>query len=81
MPRIASEKPAFSSVAPKCATPEQTSLWLEAADSSYLRSPACGFCTDCHREFKLKMLAQKRCENPGVEFRHNRKEGTYGVLA
>lgn len=81
MPGIASEKPSFSKYPPLCCdSVEQADLWVFAADHRDLKSPDCGFCTDCHREFKLKMLAEKRCENPGVEFRRNRKEGTYGVL-
>lgn len=64
---------------PMCFTPEQAAEWAVLAKQSR-ESTSCGFCMDCTPEFQSAMKDAGLCDNPGVEFRHNRKEGVYGVL-
>lgn len=56
----------FGSV-PGCATEQQYNLWKEAARQS-MPPPKVGFCSDCTPEYQKEMIAQRRCENPDIQF-------------
>lgn len=54
---------------PKCFdSQEQYDDWRRLAKLS-LVGMASGACVDCTPEFQQRMIRQKRCENPHVEFR------------
>jgi hypothetical protein len=46
---------------------EQYASWRELARMTHVGT-ASGACVDCTPEFQQRMIKQKRCENPHVEF-------------
>jgi hypothetical protein len=50
---------------PRCTNKKEYKVWKRAASKAYA---AYGFCTDCTPEYKEKMLAEGRCEHPGIVF-------------
>jgi hypothetical protein len=71
--------PKFETVVPKCADEYIVVEWLLAADSTHLKPPGTGFCTDCTKEYQARMIKEGRCENPNVVFMVQR-QSVYGVL-
>lgn len=60
---------------PECFdTKEQYDTWRLMSRMSK-SSPPAWVCTDCTPDYQIKMIAERRCENPHVSFRINPKEG------
>ena len=55
----------FSGPVPLCTAAATYKEWKALARGAMVA----GFCTDCTGEYKRKMMAQGRCENPTVKFK------------
>lgn len=60
--------PEDASARPRCVTPEQYALWLEAASASASRLPRLGLCADCNPGYQARMKLAGLCDHPDVLF-------------
>jgi hypothetical protein len=64
----------FEGKVPKCFdSAQQFRAWKECARFD---APVLGVCADCTPEYQARMIHERRCENPQVQF----EEGESGVV-